>query len=133
MKTKLLSVLAISAAFILPLVFAAAKSTAQIPDPARQLQQLEPVKELPSKGKRWALVIGVDKYSDPQISPLKGSDNDARLIADSLVRYAGFPQDQVILLSTDQPAERQPTRVNILRRLSNLSTAVPKDGLLLVS
>ncbi len=117
---------------------------------SRQLQQLPPpqtqsspassstspadqIAALPVSAKRWALVIGVDKYQDPQISPLKGSDNDARLIADALVRYAGFPRDQVILLSTDQPAERQPTRVNILRRLSNLSTAVPKDGLLLVS
>src|SRR5713101_2192359 len=117
---------------------------------SRQLQQLPPpqtqsspassstspadqIAALPVSAKRWALVIGVDKYQDPQISPLKGSDNDARLIADALVRYAGFPRDQVILLSTDQPTERQPTRVNILRRLSNLSTAVPKDGLLLVS
>lgn len=95
--------------------------------------QLDQITTLPVGPKRWALVIGVDKYMDPQISPLKGSDNDARLIADALVRYAGFPQDQVILLSTTQPMERQPTRVNILRRLSNLSTAVPKDGLLLVS
>jgi len=95
--------------------------------------QLDQIKTLPVGPKRWALVIGVDKYIDPQISPLKGSDNDARLIADALVRYAGFPQDQVILLSTTQPMERQPTRVNILRRLSNLSTAVPKDGLLLIS
>ncbi|MDQ2855606.1 MAG: caspase family protein, partial [Acidobacteriota bacterium] len=95
--------------------------------------QTDLIKDLPVKTKRWALVIGVDKYLDPQISPLKGSDNDARLIADALVRYAGFPPDQVILLSTEQPIERQPTRVNILRRLSNLSTAVPKDGLLLVS
>jgi Flp pilus assembly protein TadD len=97
------------------------------------VSQLDQISTLPVKSKRWALVIGVDKYTDPQISPLKGSDNDARLIADALVRYAGFPQDQVILLSTDQPTERQPTRVNILRRLSNLSTAVPKDGLLLIS
>jgi tetratricopeptide (TPR) repeat protein len=95
--------------------------------------QVDQISAFPVKSKRWALVIGVDKYTDPQISPLKGSDNDARLIADALVRYAGFPQDQVILLSTDQPTERQPTRVNILRRLSNLSTAVPKDGLLLIS
>ena len=100
---------------------------------ANALSQVEQVKTLPVGAKRWALVIGVDKYQDPQISPLKGSDNDARLIADALVRYAGFPQDQVILLATNQPLERQPTRVNILRRLSNLSTAVPKDGLLLVS
>jgi tetratricopeptide (TPR) repeat protein len=97
------------------------------------VSQVDQIKTLPVGTKRWALVIGVDKYQDPQISPLKGSDNDARLIADALVRYAGFPQDQVILLSTDQPLERQPTRVNILRRLSNLSTAVPKDGLLLIS
>jgi len=128
--------------------------TPQTTEPvSRQLQQLPPpqtqsspasaatstpsqgnqINALPVSAKRWALVIGVDKYQDPQISPLKGSDNDARLIADALVRYAGFPRDQVILLSTDQPTERQPTRVNILRRLSNLNTAVPKDGLLLVS
>lgn len=131
----------------------APQTPAQTAEPAsRQLQQLPPsqtqssptttassaapadqVAVLPVSAKRWALVIGVDKYQDPQISPLKGSDNDARLIADALVRYAGFPRDQVILLSTNQPTERQPTRVNILRRLSNLNTAVPKDGLLLVS
>ena len=99
---------------------------------ARQLE-LEPLKVLPSKGKRWALIVGVDKYADPQISPLRGAANDARALADALVRYAGFPQDQVILLATDQPAERQPTRVNLLRRLSNLAAAVPKDGLLLLS
>ena len=95
--------------------------------------QIDQVKALPVSAKRWALVIGVDKYIDPQISPLKGSDNDAQMIANALVRYSGFPQDQVILLSTNQPVERQPTRVNILRRLSNLSTTVPKDGLLLVA
>jgi tetratricopeptide (TPR) repeat protein len=112
-----------------------ASSTIQpVTSPASStVAQLNQIASLPVGPKRWALVIGVDKYMDPQISPLKGSDNDARLIADALVRYAGFPQDQVILLSTAQPMERQPTRVNILRRLSNLSTAVPKDGLLLIS
>src|SRR6185369_566734 len=99
--------------------------------PARA--QTDQIANLPVSAKRWALVIGVDQYIDPQISALKGSDNDARMIADALTRYSGFPKDQVILLSTSQPVERQPTRVNILRRLANLSTTVPKDGLLLVS
>ena len=99
--------------------------------PARA--QTDQIANLPASAKRWALVIGVDQYIDPQISALKGSDNDARMIADALTRYSGFPKDQVILLSTSQPVERQPTRVNILRRLANLSTTVPKDGLLLVS
>lgn len=109
-------------------------STTSVTDnQARQLQQIDSITALPGKAKRWALVIGVDKYSDPQISPLKGADNDARNLSDALVRYAGFPPDQVILMATDQPFERQPTRINILRRLSNLASVVPKDGLLLIS
>jgi formylglycine-generating enzyme required for sulfatase activity len=91
------------------------------------------VKELPAAPKRFALVIGVDAYDDTQITTLGGASNDARTLRDALVQYAGFPADQVTLLASDQPAERQPTRGNILRRLSNLAGTMPKDGLLLVS
>ncbi|HYH83922.1 MAG TPA: caspase family protein, partial [Pyrinomonadaceae bacterium] len=91
------------------------------------------LKALPAKGKRYALIIGVDKYADTQITTLGGASNDAKALAGALVAYAGFPADQVILLASDQPAERQPTRGNILRRLSNLATDFPKDGLLLFS
>jgi hypothetical protein len=100
---------------------------------SRQLQQIGTVESWPNKPKRWALVIGVDRYADTQITTLGGSSNDAKAIADALVRYAGFPPDQVTLLASDQPAERQPTRGNILRRLSNLASVVPPDGLLVVS
>jgi hypothetical protein len=89
------------------------------------------LKNLPAKAKRFALVVGVDKYADTQISTLGGASNDARALASALVETAGFPTDQVVLLSSDQPEERHPTRGNILRRLSNLATVVPKDGLLL--
>ena len=58
---------------------------------------------------------------------------EAKALADALIRYAGFPSDQVILLASDQPPQRQPTRGEILLRLSNLRGAAPKDGLLLVS
>lgn len=91
------------------------------------------VSALPAKSKRYALVVGVDRYDDGQITPLGGASNDARSLADALVRYAGFPAEQVVLLASDQPAERQPTRGQILRRLSNLASLVPKDGLLLFS
>ena len=30
----------------------------------------------PEESKRWALVVGVSKYADPQISPVAGADND---------------------------------------------------------
>ena len=86
----------------------------------------------PATSKRYALVIGVDQYADSQMNPLFGAANDAKLMADALVRYAGFPAEQVILLASDQPENRQPTRGIILRRLSNLRMSVPHDGLLLV-
>ena len=94
---------------------------------------LATVANWPTSSKRYALVIGVEDYQDKQITALTAAVNDAKLLADALTRYAGFPADQVVLLASDQPAERQPTRENILRRLSNLRAAIPPDGLLLVS
>src|SRR5215204_241328 len=91
------------------------------------------VKTLPSTAKRYAIVIGVDEYADTQITTLGGASNDARALAHALIQYAGFPNEQVTLLASDQPAERQPTRGNILRRLSNLVAVIPSDGLLLLS
>ena len=98
-----------------------------------RLLTAQDIKQLPATAKRYALVIGVDEYQDTQISRLSGAANDAKALADALVRYAGFPRDQVILLASDQPHERQPNRGNILRRLSNLRGIVPTDGLLLLS
>jgi len=91
------------------------------------------VKTLPAIAKRYAVVIGVDQYADTQITTLGGASNDAKTLANALVQYAGFPSEQVTVLASDQPAERQPTRGNILRRLSNLAAVVPADGLLLLS
>ena len=85
MKTKRSLLLAAAiASFVVLNTF---PGQAQTADPARQLQQLQPVNALPGKAKCWALVIGVDKYAEQQISPLKGADNDARLMSDALVRY----------------------------------------------
>lgn len=91
------------------------------------------VRVLPRNAKRYAVVIGVDQYADTQITTLGGASNDAKSLANALIQYAGFPGEQVTLLASDQPAERQPTRGNILRRLSNMAAVVPPDGLLLLS
>ncbi len=93
----------------------------------------DPVKSLPPASKRFAIVIGVDNYADTQITTLGGASNDAKTLGNALIQYAGFPAEQVTLLASDQPAERLPTRGNILRRLSNMAAVVPPDGLLLVS
>jgi len=135
--TAILALMGVAAFFVsLPGSFdwPASKPSAQSDSERRlTLQPAEPITALPSRAKRWALIIGIDRYRDGQISPLKGAANDAHALAGALVQYAGFPADQVILLASDQPEERQPTRVNILRRLSNLKSLVPQDGLLLVS
>jgi len=103
------------------------------PDRAQTIRPTAPVAQLPAKNKRFAVVIGIDKYSDAQISALKGAERDAKTMADALVQYAGFPADQVTLLATSEPDARQPRRSTILRRLSNLRGLVPKDGLLLIA
>jgi hypothetical protein len=91
------------------------------------------ISSFPRKAKRFALVIGVDEYQDKQITKLEGATNDAKMLADTLIQYCGFPADQVTTLTLDQPPERRPTRANILGKLSALSSNIPKDGLLLVS
>jgi hypothetical protein len=101
--------------------------------PGRGLNVSGPIKSLPAAAKRYAIVVGVDQYADTQITTLGGASNDAKALASALIQYAGFPSEQVTLLSSDQPVERQPTRGNILRRLSNLAAVIPTDGLLLVS
>jgi uncharacterized caspase-like protein len=97
-----------------------------------RVRQTATVGAWPTSAKRWALIIGVDQYTSGQIVSLDGASNDAAILAGALVRYAGFPKDQVILLDSNQDSQRQPTRSNILRFLSNLNGTVPKDGLLLV-
>lgn len=120
------------AVFLLPLSFeTSGRSGVQTPATRPAQKSGASLKSLPAKAKRFALVVGVDKYADTQISTLGGASNDARALAAALVEHAGFPADQVVLLSSDQPVERHPTRGNVLRRLSNLATIVPKDGLLL--
>ncbi|CAN5848370.1 hypothetical protein BH18ACI4_BH18ACI4_17290 [soil metagenome] len=116
---------------LMPLI--ARQSGGQKADRGIAIQRSEAVKTLPNSAKRFALIVGVDQYADTQITTLGGASNDAKTLANALIRYAGFPGEQVTLLASDQPAERQPTRGNILRRLSNMAAVVPPDGLLLVS
>ena len=120
----------ITLAFLLLLNSGAASAQ---PDRGVRLSTADTVRSLPAVGKRYALIVGVDQYADTQITTLGGASNDAKTLANAVVNYAGFPGDQVTLLASDQPAERQPTRGNILRRLSNMAAVVPPDGLLLIS
>jgi len=97
----------------------------------RSLQAQVGVRALPPSEKRWALLIGVDEYEDGSIGRLVGAANDARALKKVLVRSAGFPEDQVVVLATGDGRGSEPTRSNILERLSTVTRLAPKDGLLL--
>jgi hypothetical protein len=83
----------------------------------------------PKSELRWAIVVGVGKYDhldrDPNNEIVPCSHAQRKL----LIRY-GFPTEQIIHLASDQPEERHPTRANILRRISNLLTTMPRGALL---
>ncbi|MET0649839.1 MAG: caspase family protein [Pyrinomonadaceae bacterium] len=95
----------------------------------------EGVIELPDRTKRYAVVIGIDKYtSDPNITALRGAANDAKAIADALVTYAGFKRDHVRLLTSDSPDdESKPIRNNILTTLKLMKRLMEKDAMLVVA
>lgn len=118
--------------FVLLLIVAACEIHAQTQERPRLLVQPE-IKTLPAQAKRFALIIGVDRYDDENITPLKGATNDANELATALKDHAGFNENQIIVLTNEQKAGRRPTRTNILKYLSNLKSLVPPDGLLLVA
>jgi uncharacterized caspase-like protein len=106
---------------------------AQVDERGMRVQSAKEIREWPNSANRWALVIGIDGYDDNGIGSLEGAVNDAKVLAETLVKKAGFPANQVILLTSDQSADRRLTRVNILRQMSFLTAIVPQDGLLLLA
>lgn len=48
----------------------------------------------------WAVVAGIDAYSDPSIPACHGAEADARTLADWLVKTAGWPTDHVLRLES---------------------------------
>jgi len=78
---------------------------------------------------RWAVVIGVNEYASPQISPLRGAVADAKAIARVLVAHADFPESQVFTLTSD--AEPKPTAENVLQKLADIREHAQPDDLIL--
>jgi uncharacterized caspase-like protein len=87
------------------------------------------VEQLPEPSKRFALIVGVEDYSDG-ITTLKGPDKDAHEIKRALETYAGFPGDQIDILTSEEKDGSKPSHNQILKRLDRFASLVPKDGLL---
>lgn len=71
---------------------------------------------------RRALLIGVGQYPHlPESLQLRGPVNDVRLLEHVLTSRVGFLADQIVTLTDDSPADRLPTRANILEAFRELA------------
>lgn len=95
----------------------------------RELGSSEPPSGSRGVSARWAVVVGVDQYQDPEIARLEGAVADATAIAKALVRYAAFPPQQVFSLTST--ASEKPTGAAILDTLNEVKHAVKPGDLLL--
>ena len=79
--------------------------------------------------RRFALVVGLNDYVE-QVSPLQCAVNDANQIKRVLVEAAGFREQDVVTLTTDERSGKSPTRSNISVALESLKGRLgPTDTL----
>lgn len=69
-------------------------------------------------GQRFALIVGVDDYTNEQITDLDCATSDAKLFRDALIKDGAFPDKNIFLLCSDsQGTDAQPSLENIVFRL----------------
>src|SRR5512135_1778028 len=84
-------------------------------------------------GRKWAVVIGIDEYLDPNIVALKYAVADARLVAQQLAERCGYDEQRVLLLTDDQPKTHlRPLAINLRNQARNwLMNAAEGDTVLI--
>lgn len=81
---------------------------------------------------RWALLVGIDQYAEDMITPLKGAVRDTIALRKALIAYAGFPNDNVICLTSDSPNEvDRPDLGNIVTKLEYIASKMKSDDVFL--
>ncbi|MFM2432797.1 MAG: hypothetical protein RLZZ511_4011 [Cyanobacteriota bacterium] len=91
-----------------------------------QAQQHNQVLAQSSTGRKYALLVGINQYDDPQISELRGCITDVEMQY-NLLRYRyGFAPENIRVL-TNETSEK-PTRANILRAFEEHLIAQAKPG-----
>lgn len=98
---------------------------------ASALSALPPRKVI---GQKYALLIGINQYSDPDIIPLAYAEKDVLALNSVLVSSAGYQEENVfMLISSAKNLAERPTRNNILMTLKWLSSNLkPEDSLLML-
>jgi len=81
------------------------------------------------QGRKWAVVVGVNKYLGTGIPALKYCVADAKLVSKQLIERCGYEEKRVLTLTDDQEEEHlRPLRINLDQQLRGwLSLAAAGD------
>jgi formylglycine-generating enzyme required for sulfatase activity len=87
----------------------------------------------PSKGRRWAVIVGINNYFDPKIIKLKYAVADARLMYNNLTQFCGYDEKNVLLLTDDADKDHlKPGRSNLKMQISKWLQLQSRDDTVLV-
>jgi uncharacterized caspase-like protein len=108
---------------------------------------------LAQEGRKLAIVVGVEKYADPEITPLKFAGVDSEKMYQTLIEFCGFSDEHIVLLNDKggkvglraregklafdealaAAADFYPTRTNVLKQTRDLLLQVAlKDDLVVI-
>ena len=83
--------------------------------------------------KRYALLIGIDKYKEPKISTLLSCSKDMTDLRDILIKYTGFMPENITLMTDNSTGSLIPSANNIREQVENLKKSIPEDAMLIVA
>ena len=77
-----------------------------------------------STGEKWAVIIGINKYKDHNLLPLKYPEHDAKEFKRILVEHSGVPEDNIKFL-----IDKEATKANIKHSIYEFlgSRTLPED------
>ncbi|MGE0756414.1 MAG: SUMF1/EgtB/PvdO family nonheme iron enzyme [Pirellulaceae bacterium] len=83
-------------------------------------------------GRKWAVLVGINRYLDPAIGDLKYCVADVRLMEKTLKERCGYEEKRILLVADDQGKEHlQPLRINFDNQIRHwLLNARPGDTVL---
>ena len=101
-----------------PIEITAADRAGNVAQVVRTVMRVAPaVAAAPKIANRWAVVIGVSEYDNPQIPRLRYAVRDAEAMYQFLTTQGGYAKERVLLL-TDTSATK-PTLLNVKRALGD--------------
>jgi hypothetical protein len=81
---------------------------------------LKPIEEKVAefdRGDKWAVVVGINEYDDPDIRDLKCCVADARLIARTLLQSCDYKEDHLLTITDQEEPRRQPRDENLWKEV----------------